>query len=546
MGLADEVKFAQELVQVFQRARKNLRMYPVNNPMYARTIEETYRKTEEFLEHFGDLDLHIKQNEIVLHGKPVYQSAEKDENFAFFFFKDGLRELLFARGLTEDEMRDFLQAISYDFERQEEDEDVVTLLWQRDFEHIKYLIDENFLLEDDTYEQEATARLKEENTEEADLRLAYEDAVREETAQKGLDIMPLSQADLNWLLKEIERDSGDKIPRLVEILFDLYLEQSIPGGDCIKIINEALGYTVENENVASANHILLAARNISDDQGAPEGLRRELKRVFLFASSPEIVKTIGERLDAGLHIQEEVFSEYVERLEKEAISSFITVLGELKSIEARKLFQNALVYLGGKDLNALARGLSDPRWYIVRNIIYIFRRIGDKRAVEFLVRAAHHGDVRVRMEALRALGELGGQGVVQTLKDALDDPEGSIRTTAARSLGMLRTEPAKKLILAKITGKDFPALGFSEKKEYFEVLANWKDRETIDFLMRALRAASFFKKTRSEELRACAAFSLGLIGHKEALSQLHKMRDSKSKLLSEYAYTAIKRIEYAG
>jgi len=546
MSLADEVKFAQELVQVFHRARKNLRMYPVNNPIYARTIEETYRKAEEFLEDYGDLDFHIKQNEILLHGKPVYQSADKEDNFAFFFFKDGLRELLFARGLQQDEMREFLQAISYDFERQGEDEDVVTLLWQRDFEHIKYIIDENFLLEDDAYEEEATARLKEERTEESDLRLAHEDAMKEESAQKGLEIAPLSQNDLAWLVKEIEKDSGDKVPRLVEILFDLYTEQGIPGGDAIKIINEALRYTVENENLASANHILQAARALAEDQGVPENLRRELKQVFVFASSPEIVKIIGDLLDSGGHVQEEVFESYVQRLEKEAISSFITVLGELKTIEARKVFINALAYLGGKDINALARGLSDPRWYIVRNIIYIFRRIGDRRAVEFLVRAAHHGDVRVRMEALRTLGELGGQGVVQTLKDALDDPEATIRTTAARSLGMLKSEPAKKLILARISDKEFPALEFSEKKEYFEVLANWRDQETIDFLMRALKATSFFKKSRTEELKACAAFSLGLLGHKEALSHLHKMRDSKNKLLSEYAYTAIKRIEYAG
>jgi hypothetical protein len=549
MGLADEVKFAQELIQVFQKARKNLRMYPVNNPIYARTIEEAYKKLEDFVETFGDLDLHIKQNEIMLHGKPVYQSTEKEDNFAFFFFRDGLRELLFARGVTLEEFRDFLQAVSYDFERLGEDEDLVTLLWEQDFEHIKYLIDESFLLEDESYEQEVTSRLQEEATEEGDLKRAYEDAMRNDTAQKGIEIVPVTQADLGGLVRELERDSAGKIPRLSEILFDLYFEQGLAGGDVIRFLNEAIKFTVENEDLAPANHILRTARKAMDDPstaGHSDVIKRELRQISLFASSLEVIKIIGERLDSGGHIQEEVFDEYVQRLEKDAISSFITVLGELKSIEARKVFINALIFLGGKDLNALGKGLSDPRWYVVRNIIYIFRRIGDKRGVEFLVRAAHHGDARVRMEALRALGELGGQGVVQTLRDALDDPEPSIRTTAARSLGMLKTEPAKKLILAKISQKEFPALDFNEKKEYFEVLANWRDQDTVDFLMRALKASSIFKKSRTEEIKACAAFSLGLIGHKEALSHLHKMRDSKSKLLSEYAYTAIKRIEYGG
>jgi hypothetical protein len=47
-----------------------------------------------------------------------------------------------------------------------------------------------------------------------------------------------------------------------------------------------------------------------------------------------------------------------------------------------------------------------------------------------------------------------------------------------------------------------------------------------------------------DEQRACAAYGLGLLGCKDALPVLHKLRDSKNKLLSQYAYSAIKRIEY--
>jgi HEAT repeat protein len=220
------------------------------------------------------------------------------------------------------------------------------------------------------------------------------------------------------------------------------------------------------------------------------------------------------------------------------------MLGELKTIEARKLVIDALSNLGGKDINALAKGLSDPRWYVVRNIIYIFRKMGDRRAVEFLIRAAYHSDVRVRMEVLRALGDLGSQGVVQTLKESLDDPDPSVRTTAARSLGKIGSEASKKIILNKLGGKDFMEVDFNEKKEYFEVLAVWNDQDVVDYLMKTLRASSLLRKGRLDELKACAAYSLGLMGCKESLAQLHKLRESKNKLLSEYSYTAIKRIEH--
>lgn len=544
---ADELKSAQELMQVFQRARKNLRIYPVNNPIYSRTIEEAFKKTEDYLEQFGDIDLKIKQNEILMNGKNIYQSAEKDDNFAFFFFKDGLRELRINRGLNSDELREFLRSISYDFERLEDEEDVVTLLWEKDFEHIKYVIDDKFLLEDESYENQAVARAMEETTEEADLKKAHQDAENAETEQRTPQIVPVTTADLNQLVKEIEQDTEDKVPKLMEILFDLYFDTSLGGSEeVLKVINDALEFSIQNENIHSALYILRMAKKYSDDISFNEAPRKGLRQVFTFASSLELIKVLGERLDAGTAVQEDILSEYVQYLEKEAIPPFISVLGDLKSIEARKVFINALAFLGGKDINTLAKGLSDPRWYIVRNIIYIFRRIGDRRAVEFLVRAAYHHDTRVRMEAIKALGELGGQGVIQTVKDALDDPESSIRATATRALGMIKTEPAKKIIMGRIATKEFLDIDFNEKKEYFEMLANWKDRDTIDFLMKTLKSTSLLKKGKYDEMRACAAFSLGLIGHKEALSQLHKIRDSKNKLLSEYAYTAIKRIEYGG
>ncbi|MDA8169478.1 MAG: HEAT repeat domain-containing protein [Nitrospiraceae bacterium] len=544
MDLVDDIKPAQELIVALQKAKKNLRMYPVNNPVYARTIEETYRKFEEFLEQQGDFELRVRQNEIFLGEHAIYQAVDKDDNLAFFFFKDGVRTLAFKRGLAMDELREFLQAISFDFERQGNDEDVVTLLWEKDFDHIKYAVDENFLLEDEVYESEATTHAKVEMTEQSELKKAYEEVLKEEFEHREIEVMPITNADLIELVNQIENDSSDKARKFTGILFELFQTASpAEYPEIAELVRDSFEYSVRSGDLLSAVHMLEEARK-KINESTPDLLKKNLEMLFVFASSQNIIKMLGEHLDSGLITEDGVFADYVQHLDKEAISSFISILGELKTIEARKILINALAFLGNKDIQALARGLSDPRWYVVRNIIYIFRKIGDRRAVEFLVRAVNHSDTRVRMEVLRALGELGGQGVVQTLKEALGDPEPSIRTTAARALGRIRTEAAKKIMLQKVSDKGLGNLDMNEKKEYFEVLANWNNEEVIDFLMKTLKATSFFKKARRDELKACAAYTLGLLGHKEALSHLQKLRGSKNRLLSEYAYNAIKRIEY--
>ncbi len=522
-------------------------MYPANNPIYSKTIEEVFRRTDNFLLEHGDLELKFRQNEILLGNQVLYQSQEKEDNFAFFFFKDGLRELSFRRGLASGELGEFLRAISYDFERHGEDEDIVTLLWERDFEHIKYVIDENFLLEDDVYENQATVQARGEGNDAPELKRIYGEILKEEDCSLQPEVAPVTKADLVELLKELERDSSGKLPKLAEILFDFFSDSGFSEyGDTVDLINDAFEYCFSNGDLRSAVDLLARASNPpSGAQDAPL-MKKELERLFEFASSPRIVAMLGERLDSGEMYDAELFDEYVRFLDKAAVASFISILGELKSIEARKRIINALVYLGGKDIQALAKGLSDHRWYVVRNIIYILRQIGDRSVIEFLVKAARHQDVRVRMEVLRALGEFEGPGVLPALREALDDPEASIRMMAVRALGKMKSEAAKKLILSRINGKGFIDADFNEKKEYFEVLANWPEPETEEFLLRVLRTGSFsfFKKSKVAELRACAAYSLGLLGCRGSLEHLERLKTAKNRLLSDYAYRAIKRIEY--
>jgi HEAT repeat protein len=49
------------------------------------------------------------------------------------------------------------------------------------------------------------------------------------------------------------------------------------------------------------------------------------------------------------------------------------------------------------------RLLADPRWYVVRNMVLLLRRVQDRSAVDEIRRCADHPDLRVRLEAIRAL-----------------------------------------------------------------------------------------------------------------------------------------------
>jgi hypothetical protein len=49
------------------------------------------------------------------------------------------------------------------------------------------------------------------------------------------------------------------------------------------------------------------------------------------------------------------------------------------------------------------RLLADRRWYVVRNMVLLLRRVQDRSAMSEILRCADHADLRVRLEAIRAL-----------------------------------------------------------------------------------------------------------------------------------------------
>jgi HEAT repeat protein len=60
-----------------------------------------------------------------------------------------------------------------------------------------------------------------------------------------------------------------------------------------------------------------------------------------------------------------------------------------------------------------------------------------------------------------------------------------------------------------------------------------------------LKKRSFlFGSAKVDEMRACAAYALGFLGDGEAVPLLTKIKGDGSKLIREFAFTALKRLEH--
>jgi len=545
MEISEEIKGAKDIIQAFLKAKKTVRMYPENNPVYTKTIDEIFSRFTDFFAWREEFRLRIKQHELFFDAEMVYQNPEKEDNLALFLFKDGLRELSFKKNLSKQELEEFLKIIALDFDREAADDDIVTLLWERDFQDIQYVVDEAFLTEDNDYESDAIEEIKSKAPETDNLFKAYTDAFSAEDVS-SISIVNLSDKDLQQLVREIEKDLEDKTGKLSEILFEMLHHAESPPEleDIYHFLSDIILYSLRQGDLKTVVTMLKRAQAVAESPSVSKESKTRMKGLADIVNSRDSLMHLGAILDSSEAIDENLLSEFTSFLDKVAIAPLISLLGDLESIHGRKQIITILISLGKKDLQALAKGLQDSRWYVVRNIIYVLHRIGDKKAVEYLLSTARHADVRVRKESIKALGELKSPLALQTLRDCLDDKDDSIRKMSAKALGSIGSETAKRILIEKVSGKDFKARDFEEKKEFFEALTRWKDAEVTDFMMKLLKKRSLFKRARSDEDRAAAAHYFGLIGSRDALPALSALKDSKNELVREYVNSALKRIDY--
>ncbi|MEW6215007.1 MAG: HEAT repeat domain-containing protein [Nitrospirota bacterium] len=545
MEPTEDIKAAKDILQNLMKAKKTLRMYPRNNPIYMKTLEDSYARFKNFFDYKDELTLKMGQNSISYDLEQIYYNPEKEDNLALFFFKDGLRELTFKKGLLQEELEDFLKIIAMDFDREVVEDDIVTLMWEKDFQNIQYIVDETFLVDDLDYETKAINIVKEKASDIDGLMKAYIDGFEEEDV-KGISIVPLTDEDLQVLSKELEKDLSDKMEKLVTILFEIFYQPEEKGDleDNLMLLEDTIKFSMRHGDIHTVLNVIMRAKEILEDPLSTEEMKKYMRMLLAYQGTEEMISLFGELLDSSIGIEKDVFNGFVEFLDKNAIAPLVKILGELKTIHARKSVIEVLIFLGRKDIQTLVMKLDDHRWYVVRNIVYILRKIGDKKAIEYLLKTVKHGDTRVRKEVIRALGELGGQEALQTLSECLDDPDVQVRIASARAISNIGSEDAKKIILEKISEKKFKERDFEEKKEFYEVLSRWKDAEVFDFLINILKKKSFFGIIKDYENMACATFCLGLLGNKDALPFLYKFRNTNNKLLREFSHTAIKRIEY--
>jgi hypothetical protein len=552
----EELKSVKEVLLQLTKTAKTLKIYLPNNPIYQRFLQELQIRFDSHLRAHETLRLKIKQYAIYYKGQPVYENTNRLESLAFKLSVDGVREVTFFEGIDKDEITSLLEIIGREYDPSNPDDDMVTLLWERHFTHINYLVADDFIQEAimPIRPQEAATfeKLVEKEKPTMNPVAAAQTTIQEylgpKLADQSSEIFVLSEEEIASIKQQIKVEKfANPISTLVGILATiLRIEKDDAAfSEMVEILDSVLETLMLRGDFWHSKKILQLFRELLEPQrNLPEIQRLRLMQAIDRAGDPQRIHALEPVLNQwGAKETDQVY-EFWLLLNKNALLPLIELLGLLTQMKMRRVICEALIHLGHDDIEPLIQKLDDPRWFVVRNVVYVLGKIGRDKVLENFRKLIDHQEVKVRKELLHTLDGMKDHRAKELLVRFLNDPESSLRILALRSLtshnylGAL--EPLKELI----EGRDFAFRDLYEKKEIFEALGKMGGSSMVPKMRKLVRqgGAAWFKKAIKEEMGLCAVLTLKRIGTEDAMAVLKEGQNLSSKVIREACAKALNEI----
>ncbi|NWG03133.1 MAG: HEAT repeat domain-containing protein [Syntrophaceae bacterium] len=534
-GMDEKVKLTKGLIQTFLQTLKAYRLYEANHPILSKFLERLKNEFDHYFDTHDAFSLQIGEHQLYYQGKVVYENQDIKESLAFIFFKDGVRELQFSKGLESQEILDFLNVVrKSDFLNRMED-DLVTLLWEKDFIHITFTTVDEFLegsgifvpatQEDLIKRSEYKGSWEDWSQEKSEGREnqgplpsepeGLEQAINPTPGQSLVQACQLTPEENAEIQRETIREQQPEyifilIDNLIEIL--LHLGEDIDAYEnMISFFDRVIEYLLEQKEVEKAVTLLKTLSDTMETMVLKDKQIFAIQRILEKASSSHHVGLLGKVMKGNADVLSEPILHYLRFLTQQAVDPLCHLLNELESGKWRKAICDRVAELSREGIETLGKFLSDPNPLMVCHILYILGKIGHPSTVKYLGPLVTHPDLKVREETLQVLSKCGERGsdLIQTfLTDSVSKIRGKAALLLAKHAKSKAVEPLSEIILSE----DFFKRDYDEKTLFFKALGETGSKEVIPILKEIAKKRKWFQKAKWDEMRQCANHTLKMMG----------------------------------
>ena len=506
----------QEVVRGFSRALRTHLLYEGHSPSLDKFVESLRERMGALWDRLPYVNVQVEEREILWEGTAVYTGEERD-NLAFLLYKDGVRELSFMPGFEEEDLDGFLGILARIHRLKLDEEDLLTLLWDHDWNHFRYRYVEP--VSEGVKVPEASDAATRPQASAAPLQdPAPAQSISKEDFREALYF--LDEGEMRRLEAEVRREMRrdlwtDVLNALVDRLEDGAPERQT---QVISIVADVLPTLLGAGRLEAAAYMLGELVKIATSgRRLPAPVFRSLRALFDQLALPETVNELARIVEeAGDTLSSEHLGALLAYFPPESLGPLLRAGEGSESAAARAALLNAAERLAAPNPGALRGFAQDADPAIAAGAARLVGRLRVTEAGPDVARLLTRPEGRVRVAAVEALQELRSPVASGALEGALEDEDREVRVAAVRALAALRWGPARQRLEGALDSRRLRDADLTERIAFFEAYGQLAGAESVGLLDRMLNGKSWLGRRENGEMRACAALGLGRVRHPSA------------------------------
>lgn len=537
----DTAARVEEFIATLLKELRARQAYVAANPLIERFHHAVRDQAVQLWDVVSHLTVRIDEGRLLWKEHPVYDHPLGHDNFAFLFFKDGLRTLAFLPGCEKTELREFLEIVAA--VRQGRASDLLATLWHRDFSLIRMeYVD---VTDDEVLDLPVTDRHagEGERVPTGEIERVLAAGPLPPGADAEFDALRLTEADRQYLQREMELELNRPLAHDVTLaLLDQFeMRDQERRRQVVDILRELLPRLLREPDFATVALIVNELQLLANKTGERD--TQELVASLLRDMSEAMAELVSSADAIEEGPEEAELDALLGALQAEAIPTLVRALPAMSDRVLRAQVEEALDRLILRFPRHVTRLLQAEDPMLSAEASGIVARLGVPGAVEGLVQAARRPETIARRAAVEALGHSEAEEAAEPVFAALGDAEPVVRVAAVGALARLGGPQAEAALRGEVEARGFASREPAEQMAYLKGLVAVAGDDAVTPLAELLNGRRWWGGRHAPSLRASAARALAILATPEAVAALRAALDDRSSAVAHAARVSLRHVE---
>jgi hypothetical protein len=544
-----KVNEVKDLIVSFVKMKRAQRIYLPNNEILQKLHIELVHKFKKFFISEEKLSLMVTPTDLFYEKQLVYSNPDRAESLAFQLYSNGINNLVFYRGVEDRELFDLISILNIDMLDEDSlEDDIVTLMWSREFNFIEYSIRDDYYLPaqqgNDIFEFINKKEISKQGNERSDLEFDPEEF--EPPPVIPHNEVALTDEEIENIRAEIEYEDENALQiGMLDVLLELLFQERDQGERerLSMIIEKFLMALFYEGNLRILNALLMRFNeHINGVFSSSDIIRALYEKIISLLSNGENISELINMLNSTYHQGLNDVLLFLSNLRKDIVPLLLNKLVDLKHIAYRRVFCEAIAQNGYDYVDMIGSRLNSSSEPIIKDIIYILGKVKNPKALDYLYKAMKFPSRELRLEAVSSIGRYREENSEKYLVEALLDPDLDVRTAALRNIVAHGSYQTVNSLINFIGTEGFMNKSQQEKKRFFMALAKLAGPALVGFLEDVIINKKYPSIQIENEMKISAIAALEMIGDHNALMVLKKAKGVCRQPVTDYIENAIKNI----